>query len=128
MLSDIDTIAATADDLQTLDIYSPLATMPKNVDPEYDSMKRDNLSDVLAETGSGSEKQLTQRELARRKKKRALALKVHGESAAAQNGSQAAAEPEGEERSGKKARSEGGDAENEKGSANVTNENNMDVL
>lgn len=108
----LTSLPATADDLKVLDLYSPLATMPKNVDPEYDSMKRDHLSDVLAEpAGTSSEKQLTQRELARLKKKRALALKVqNGSVSAATQTAAATPEPhDAAERSGKKAKSEADD-------------------
>ena len=117
---------ATAEDLKLLDMYSPLASMPKNVDPEYDSMRRDNLSDVLA-SEPGADKSLTLREQARLKKKRALALKVQGVSAEAGNEPQDAereAEVAGDERSGKKAKSEADtDVAHSNASANVSRDN-----
>ncbi|KAL6305963.1 WD40-repeat-containing domain protein [Sparassis latifolia] len=113
-------ISATPDDLKTLDTYSALGSLPKNVDPEHDSLKRDILSEFTIEgddqesalqakgkgKGRGTQGQLTQREQARLKKKRALAEKLQKE--ARDGGSAAPDTPGGNagERESKRAKSE----------------------
>ncbi|KAH9931875.1 uncharacterized protein B0H18DRAFT_952543 [Fomitopsis serialis] len=72
-------LPATSADLKTLDLYSALSSMPKNVDPEHDPLRRDLLAEATPEPGaegSAGQKELTQREQARLKKKRALAAKL----------------------------------------------------
>ncbi|KAH9951156.1 WD40-repeat-containing domain protein [Amylocystis lapponica] len=74
-------IAATPAELKALDLYAALASLPKNVDPEHDPMQRDVLAELAAEpTGiQEKEKELTLREQARLKKKRALAAKLQAQ-------------------------------------------------
>ena len=50
--------------------------MPKNVDPEHDPLIRDTLSEAAAIDPEAEGKQLTQRELGRLKKKKALLAKI----------------------------------------------------
>ncbi|CCM04168.1 uncharacterized protein FIBRA_06330 [Fibroporia radiculosa] len=96
-------IPASPADLKVLDIYSALSSMPKNIDPEHDPLKRDVLAEADADIegppgpsagndtkgkgkgkGKGAQKkELSQREVARLKKKRAVAerLQEHEKSA-----------------------------------------------
>ena len=77
-------LPATQPDLKTLDLYAPLSSLPKNVDPEHDPLRRDLLAEMAlaevstpeAEAGQGPKKELTMREQARLRKKRALAAKL----------------------------------------------------
>lgn len=50
--------------------------MPKNVDPEHDPLIRDTLSEAATFDPATEGKQLTQRELGRIKKKKALLAKI----------------------------------------------------
>ncbi|EED81216.1 predicted protein [Postia placenta Mad-698-R] len=109
-------VSATAADLKTLDLYSVLSSMPKNVDPEHDPLRRDLLAeaDGTPEPASDSagkarqKKELTQRELARLKKKRAVAATVQKQSQAVGQEKEEGAGPidEGGEREFKRAKSE----------------------
>ncbi|THH27790.1 hypothetical protein EUX98_g6388 [Antrodiella citrinella] len=73
---------ATSADLKTADIYAHLSSMPKNVDPEHDPIVRDDIAALLNSTDADTtdatsvtdqgKKELTQRELARLKNKKAL--------------------------------------------------------
>ena len=74
-MSDVSFLA-TPDDLKTLDLYSDLASMPKNVDPEHDPLIRDTLSEAAAIDPETDGKGLTQRELGRLRKKKALLAKI----------------------------------------------------
>ena len=85
-------IPATPADLKTLDIYSPLSALPKNVDAEHDPLRRD-----ADEPGA---EPLTQRELARMKNKQALLAKIQEQEQA-----QAKRKAPEDEREVKKARS-----------------------
>ncbi|KAI0793716.1 WD40-repeat-containing domain protein [Fomes fomentarius] len=69
-------VPATSEELKTLDLYSDLSSMPKNVDPEHDPLIRDTLSEAAAFDPEAEGKQLTQRELGRLKKKKALLAKI----------------------------------------------------
>lgn len=69
-------VPATSEELKTLDLYSHLSSMPKNVDPEHDPLIRDTLSEAAAFDPEAEGKQLTQRELGRLKKKKALLAKI----------------------------------------------------
>ncbi|KAI0709668.1 WD40-repeat-containing domain protein [Cerioporus squamosus] len=69
-------VPATPDDLKKLDLYSDLASMPKNVDPEHDPLIRDSLSEAAAIDPETDGKGLTQRELGRLRKKKALLAKI----------------------------------------------------
>ncbi|KAI0918072.1 hypothetical protein AcV5_002850 [Taiwanofungus camphoratus] len=110
-LQSTSVVPATPEDLKALDLYSPLSSMPKNVDPEHDPLRRDLLSEVSAETGDVSqakrrEKELTQRELARLKKKRALADKLQEQAQATDHPRAEGDKPGEEQRNGKRAKSE----------------------
>lgn len=109
-------ISASAADLKALDVYSALSSMPKNVDPEHDPMRRNDLealeaaanpfdspsrADTPSEAGTKT-RELTQREAARLKRKQALETKIQKDQAASGG---ASVELE-EGREAKKARSE----------------------
>lgn len=112
-------ILATATDLKALDIYSALVSLPKNVDPEHDPLRRgvqddmDNVEDgssrggtPQAETKKGKTRELTQREIARMKNKRAVMAKIQEqEQAKAATGTAESVTPEDEPES-KKAKQE----------------------
>ncbi|OBZ66832.1 tRNA (guanine-N(7)-)-methyltransferase non-catalytic subunit TRM82 [Grifola frondosa] len=102
-------IPATSADLKVLDIYSALSSMPKNVDSEHDALVRDTLSDIAAESEEG--KELTQRELARLRKKKALLAKIQEQ--AREETAEKGRDNDADERESKKARSE---SENGEGS------------
>ncbi|KAI0741370.1 WD40-repeat-containing domain protein [Daedaleopsis nitida] len=69
-------IPATPKELKTLDLYSDLSSLPKNVDPDHDPLIRDTLSEAAAMDPETDGKQMTQRELGRLKKKKALLAKI----------------------------------------------------
>ncbi|KAI8985736.1 WD40-repeat-containing domain protein [Trametes punicea] len=69
-------VPASPADLKALDLYSALSSLPKNVDPEHDPLIRDTLSEAAAASLDGEGKQLTQRELGRLRKKKALLAKI----------------------------------------------------
>ncbi|CDO68396.1 hypothetical protein BN946_scf184815.g43 [Trametes cinnabarina] len=114
LLSSLNTkisVSATPAELKTLDLYSPLTSLPKNVDPEHDPLIRDTLSEAAAVASlDGEGKQLTQRELGRLKKKKALLAKIQEQEQqkrSSREGTAAATEGEGEAgREVKRARSE----------------------
>ncbi|OCH87825.1 WD40 repeat-like protein [Obba rivulosa] len=99
-------LSATPEDLKTLDIYSALSTMPKNVDPEHDPLGSDAPMDLAVDLREDAVegKELTQREQARLRKKRALAAKIQEQHGSRTPGADRGGE--GEERETKKARSE----------------------
>lgn len=98
---DPDARLATPAELKTLDIYSALTSMPKNVDPGHELVKRDFLSETATNAGDDvSKKELSLREQGRLKNKRALMAKLQ-----AQNEKGTPLENE-EERESKKPRSE----------------------
>ncbi|KAI9062584.1 hypothetical protein FKP32DRAFT_1573444 [Trametes sanguinea] len=103
-------VPATPAELKTLDLYSPLVSLPKNVDPEHDPLIRDTLSEVAAAASiDGEGKQLTQRELGRLKKKKALLAKIQEQEQQKQSSREGTTEAEAEAESGrevKRARSE----------------------
>ncbi|CAL1715501.1 unnamed protein product [Somion occarium] len=76
-------ISATQADLTILDLYAHLASMPKQVDLEHDSMQREDLSEIASTPGDKG-KQLTQRELGRLKNKKALLKKIQEKQAKSQ--------------------------------------------
>ncbi|PCH44155.1 hypothetical protein WOLCODRAFT_164948 [Wolfiporia cocos MD-104 SS10] len=109
-------IPASSAELKALDVYSALSAMPKNVDPEHDPLRRDLLAEADSTPepeaeqargkGKGAQrKELTQRELARLKKKRALAEKLQ-EQAQLQTGD---AQDADRQRESKRARSDAHD-------------------
>ncbi|KAL1945160.1 hypothetical protein VTO73DRAFT_2780 [Trametes versicolor] len=99
---------ATAAQLKALDLYADLSALPKNVDPEHDPLIRDTLSEVAAAPADGADgKQLTQRELGRLRKKKALLAKIQEQEQKAQASREGTAGTEAEaEREVKRARSE----------------------
>ncbi|THG97223.1 hypothetical protein EW026_g4740 [Hermanssonia centrifuga] len=121
-------LPATASDLKTLDLYSALSSLPKNVDPEHDPMRRENQNQNLdafeiesvassragtpipggSKKGKAKSGGPTQRELARMKNKKAVLAKMQEqEQAKMKVGDGAGAELGGvtdEERENKKAR------------------------
>lgn len=109
-------VSATAADLKTLGLYSVLSSMPKNVDPEHDPLRRDLLAEAdgtpePVPDGAGKarqKKELTQRELARLKKKRAVAATAQKQGQAVGQEKEESAGPidEGGERVFKRAKSE----------------------
>ncbi|KAI0369855.1 hypothetical protein BV20DRAFT_996374 [Pilatotrama ljubarskyi] len=101
-------VPASAAELKTLDLYSPLSSLPKNVDPEHDPLIRDTLSEAAAVSidGGAEGKQLTQRELGRLKKKKALLAKIQAQEQQKQASREGTAEGEAD-REVKRARSEG---------------------
>ncbi|KAI0630672.1 WD40-repeat-containing domain protein [Trametes polyzona] len=99
-------VPATAAELKALDLYAALSALPKNVDPEHDPLIRDTLSEVAVE-GAPEGKQLTQRELGRLKKKKALLAKVQEQEQQRRSSREGTAATEGDaEREVKRARSE----------------------
>ncbi|KAI0352084.1 WD40 repeat-like protein [Trametes cingulata] len=111
-------VPASAAELKTLDLYSALSSLPKNVDPEHDPLIRDTLSEAAAASidGGAEGRQLTQRELGRLKKKKALLAKIQAQEQQKQASREGTAEGEAD-REVKRARSEsaseqvaGGDA------------------
>ena len=111
-MSDVSFLA-TPDDLKTLDLYSDLASMPKNVDPEHDPLIRDTLSEAAAFDPETDGKELTQRELGRLRKKKALLAKIQ-EKEQQKRGASEVVETQGEAEAGretKRTRSESGDGE-----------------
>lgn len=76
--------------------------MPKHVDPEHDPLIRDTLAEAVAESTEEGGRQLTQRELGRLKKKKALLAHVQSKQGETRDGT---AEQDGE-RDSKKPRSE----------------------
>ncbi|KAM5544290.1 hypothetical protein V8D89_001950 [Ganoderma adspersum] len=92
-------VPATAAELKGLDLYSDLSSMPKHVDPEHDALIRDALSEAAAFDPATDGKELTQRELGRIRKKKALLAKIQEREDLAKRGSregsEAAAEVEG---------------------------------
>ncbi|KAH8103828.1 WD40-repeat-containing domain protein [Cristinia sonorae] len=69
--------SATPSELKIADIYAHLSNMPKNVDPEHDPMVRDDLatldpSTLTDDAIAAAATQLTQREVARLRNKKAL--------------------------------------------------------
>ena len=108
-------LPATPADLKTLDLYAPLSSLPKNVDPEHDPLRRDFLAEVaLAEVSTpepeaaqGLKKELTMREQARLRKKRALAAKLmEKEKGKGEAGSGGHVEESKDERESKRVRSD----------------------
>ena len=110
-------LPATPADLKALDLYAPLSSLPKNVDPEHDPLRRDFLGDIaLAEVSTpepdaavqGAKKELTMREQARLRKKRALAAKLLEEKNKSGTGpqGQVQAEEGKDERESKRVRSD----------------------
>ncbi|OSD04707.1 WD40 repeat-like protein [Trametes coccinea BRFM310] len=101
-------VPATPAELKTLDLYSPLVSLPKNVDPEHDPLIRDTLSEVAAVASiDGEGKQLTQRELGRLKKKKALLAKIQEQEQQKQRSREGTTEVEADSgREVKRARSE----------------------
>ena len=95
--------SASAAELKTLDIYGALSSLPKNVDPEHDALIRDTLTEAVA--ADVNEDQLTQRELGRLKKKKALLAKIQEKEQLKRAGSEADAEEQPEV---KRTRSEAG--------------------
>ena len=78
---------ATPAELKTLDIYSDLASLPKNVDPEHDATRKGGYGglDVSEDESSRAEtpqagakqpRELTQREQARLRNKKAVMAKI----------------------------------------------------
>ncbi|PIL25327.1 hypothetical protein GSI_13216 [Ganoderma sinense ZZ0214-1] len=117
-------VPATAAELKALDLYSDLSSMPKHVDPEHDALIRDTLSEAAAVDPATDGKELTQRELGRIRKKKALLAKIQEREDLAKQGSregsEAAAEVEVEEgreikRSRSDSESAGGVEEGEEG-------------
>ncbi|TFY60518.1 hypothetical protein EVJ58_g5100 [Rhodofomes roseus] len=102
-------LRATPDELKTLDLYSALSSMPKNVDPEHDPLRRDLLAEATPEPGAedkGQKKELSQREQARLKKKRALAAKLAEDKKGEGDEGEGEGEGEGDERERKRVRSD----------------------
>ncbi|TFK83764.1 WD40 repeat-like protein [Polyporus arcularius HHB13444] len=102
-------VSATAEDLKTLDLYSDLSSMPKNVDPEHDPLIRDTLSEAAAIDPETDGKELTQRELGRLRKKKALLAKIQEKEQQKRGASEVAETESG--RAVKRTRSESGDAD-----------------
>ncbi|KAI0642324.1 WD40-repeat-containing domain protein [Trametes meyenii] len=103
------TVEATPAELKTLDLYGALSSLPKNVDPEHDPLIRDTLSEAAVAVSVDAEgKQLTQRELGRLKKKKALLAKIQAQEQQKQTSREGTAATDGEEtrREVKRARSE----------------------
>ncbi|KAH9852170.1 WD40-repeat-containing domain protein [Lenzites betulinus] len=104
-------VPATAAQLKALDLYAALAALPKNVDPEHDAVIRDTLSEAAAAAsvdGAGADgKPLTQRELGRLRKKKALLAKIQEQEQLRQASREGTADVVEAEREVKKARSEG---------------------
>ncbi len=70
--------------------------MPKHVDPEHDPLVRDTLSEAAAfDPEADGGKQLTQRELGRIKKKKALLAKIQEREGLSKRGSREGSEAEG---------------------------------
>ncbi|KAI0675915.1 WD40-repeat-containing domain protein [Trametes maxima] len=102
-------VDATPVELKTLDLYSALSSLPKNVDPEHDPLIRDTLSEAAVAISADVEgKQLTQRELGRLKKKKALLAKIQAQEQQNQPSREGSTATDGEEtgREVKRARSE----------------------
>ena len=78
--------------------------MPKQVDPEYDPMIREELPTSVPENDGG--KQLTQRELGRLKNKKALLAKIQQKQSTPQTSEADKIDSEAEERESKKKKSE----------------------
>ncbi|KAI0773221.1 hypothetical protein BD413DRAFT_540191 [Trametes elegans] len=73
-------LSATPAELKVLDLYAALSSLPKNVDPEHDPLIRDTLSEAAVAAPSGEDgKPLTQRELGRLRKKKALLAKIQAQ-------------------------------------------------
>ncbi|KAI0333911.1 hypothetical protein GY45DRAFT_1243707 [Cubamyces sp. BRFM 1775] len=100
-------VTATPAELKTLDLYGALSSLPKNVDPEHDPLVRDTLSEAAAVSIDGDGKQLTQRELGRLKKKKALLAKIQEQEQQKRPSREGTGEAEAE-REIKRARSESG--------------------
>ncbi|RPD73383.1 WD40 repeat-like protein [Lentinus tigrinus ALCF2SS1-7] len=104
-------VPATPEDLKALDLYSDLSSMPKNVDPEHDPLIRDTLSEAAAVDLDTDGKGLTQRELGRLKKKKALLAKIQ-EKEQQKRGASEVAETQAEAgREVKRTRSESGEGD-----------------
>ena len=100
-------LPATPADLKTLDLYAPLSSLPKNVDPEHDALIRDSLAEAAA--ADVDEAQLTQRELGRLRKKKALLAKIQEKEQLKRVGSEAGVDADAEgQPEVKRTRSEGG--------------------
>ncbi|KAH9893323.1 WD40-repeat-containing domain protein [Cubamyces lactineus] len=100
-------VTATPAELKTLDLYGALSSLPKNVDPEHDPLVRDTLSEAAVASLDGDGKQLTQRELGRLKKKKALLAKIQEQEQQKRSSREGTGEVEAE-REIKRARSESG--------------------
>ena len=88
--------------------------MPKHVDPEHDALIRDSLSEAAAFDPATDGKELTQRELGRIRKKKALLAKIQEREDLAKRGSREGSEVAAEGGRGvKRSRSESGDGAKE---------------
>ena len=73
-----------------------MSSMPKHVDPEHDALIRDSLSEAAAFDPATDGKELTQRELGRIRKKKALLAKIQEREGLAKRGSREGSEVGGE--------------------------------
>ena len=103
---------ATDVDLKALDLYASLSSLPKSTEPENDPARRgiaDEVENAEVESSTagsklGKPRELTQREQARLKNKRAVMAKIQEQEAAKAKIAARKAEPE-DERDAKKAKS-----------------------
>ena len=77
---------ASPAELKALALYADLSALPKHVDPEHDALIRDSLSEAAAFDPATDGKELTQRELGRIRKKKALLAKIQEREGLAKRG------------------------------------------
>ncbi|KAI1788151.1 WD40 repeat-like protein [Ganoderma leucocontextum] len=118
-------VPATPAELKTLDLYSDLSSLPKHVDPEHDALIRDTLSEAAAFDPQTEGKQLTQRELGRLKKKKALLAKIQEREELSKRASREGSVEGG--RGIKKSRSDSADGEEVLGSEEAEKQDVQDV-